>query len=59
MRRQEASWPARRKETRAKYLARLRRTAKRLPASFLNKCVGDMRRRCQLLHAAKVKRFDE
>ena len=59
MRRQEASWPAGRKETRAKYLARLRRTAKRLPASFLNKCVGDMRRRCQLLHAAKGKHFEE
>ena len=40
-------------------MARLRRTAKRLPASFLNKCVGDMRRRCQLLRAAKGKHFEE
>ena len=59
MRKQEKSWPAGRKETRKQYLARLRRTAKRLPAAFLNKCVGDMKRRCEKLLAAKGGHFEE
>ena len=59
MRRQEKAWPAKKRETRQGYLARLRRTALRLPAAFVNKSIGDMARRCQRLHAAQGKHFEE
>ena len=59
MRRQEKAWGEGRKEIRKQYLARLRRTAFRLPAGFLNGCVGDMRRRCQRLKDAKGRHFEE
>jgi len=41
------------KETREKYLARLRRTALRLPPKFINSSIKNMRERCQRLHKAK------
>ena len=59
MRRQERRWPASRKETRKQYLTRLRRTAMRLPASFINESIGNMRTRTQRLKAAKGKHFEE
>ena len=59
MRRQERFWPESKKETRATYLKRLRRTALRLPASFCDKSIKDMRRRCRLLFEAKGKHFEE
>ena len=49
MRAQERSWPANKKETRKGYLSRLRRTALRLPADFVVKSIGDMKKRCELL----------
>ena len=46
-------------ETRNEFLARLRRTAMRLPATFINRAIVDMRRRCELLHAARGFHFQE
>ena len=59
MRRQERSWPRTKRETRKHFLARLKRTALRLPATFVNKSVQDMRRRCNRLFAAKGHHFEE
>ena len=59
MRRQERLWPESKKETRAAYLTRLRRTALRLPGSFCEKSIKDMRRRSRLLFKAKGKHFEE
>ena len=59
LRRQELSWPMNRKETRAQFEQRLNRTALRLPASFINKSVCDLKRRCELLYEAKGGLFEE
>ena len=59
MRKQELKWPATKTETRGQYLARLRRTAMRLPARFINGSIQDMQRRCGRLHAAKGRNFEE
>ena len=59
MRRQEEKWSADKRETRKHYLARLRRTALRLPTSFIEKSVGDMTVRCKRLRAAEGKHFPE
>ena len=59
MRRQEKNWPGDKKETLAQHARRLKRTATRLPKAFLEKCIGDMRRRCQLLYEAKGHHFEE
>ena len=59
MRKQEANWESARRETRKAYLARLRRTAMRLPADFVNKSIGDMRKRCLRLRVAVGKRCRE
>ena len=59
MRAQEKRWPKTRRETRKAYLARLCRTAKRLPPALINRMVGGMRRRCQRLYAAKGGLFEE
>ena len=59
MRSAEAKWPLGRKETRAQFLARLRRTALALPRSFIDSSIGSMRRRCQLLHGASGRHFEE
>ena len=53
MRRQERTFPRSKKETRAAYIERLRRAAQGLRASFVDRAVGDMRRRCQLLYKAR------
>ena len=53
MRRQEKKWSKSRKETRAQFVARLRRTAKSLPSEFIKASMGDMRRRCKRIIAAK------
>lgn len=52
MRKHELKWPAGKRETRNAYLCRLRRTASKLPADFINKSIGDMKRRCQRLYNA-------
>ena len=59
MRACKARWAPGRTETRNQFLARLRRTALRLPAHFVTASIGDMRRRCRLLHAAGGGHFEE
>lgn len=59
MRATEASWPPGRAETRKAYIARLRRTALRLPACFVNASISNMRIRCQRLDIAGGGHFEE
>ena len=59
MRAAEAKWPAGRTESRKQYIARLRRTAFGLPASFINKSIVNMQQRCKLLHEARGGHFEE
>lgn len=59
MRRAEAKWHKGRRETRAQYIARLRRTAMRLPRKLIQKSIGDMRRRCARLFDARGNHFEE
>jgi hypothetical protein len=59
MRQTEQSWGAARRETRAEYLKRLRRTAMKIPRALIDKAIGDLRRRCQLLIAAEGGHFEE
>ena len=59
MRRLEKRFPKGKRETRKQYLDRLRRAARNLPKSFIDHSIGDMRRRCQCLYAAKGGYFEE
>ena len=59
MRLQERRFKKSRKETRAQFLARLHRVAKSLPASFINKAIGNMKERCERLYKAKGHHFEE
>lgn len=59
MRRQEKGWKETKKETRDQFLERLHKTAKNLPAAFVNKAIGNMRERCQRLYKAKGHHFEE
>ena len=59
MRKQERRWKKSKTETRAQFLARLQRTAKALPSTFVNKAIGNMRVRCQKLYRAKGHHFEE
>ena len=59
MRAEESEWPRAKKESRDDYVQRLRRTALTLPKTFINKAVGDMKRRCQRLFDAKGSLFEE
>ena len=59
MRETEKGWKATKKETRDQYVARLGRTARGLPAAFVNSAVADMARRCKLVIEAKGGHFDE
>ncbi|CAJ1346732.1 unnamed protein product, partial [Effrenium voratum] len=59
LRRQERNWSKAKRESRAQYLTRLRRTALRLSEAFVKKAVGDLRRRCQRLYEAKGNFFQE
>ena len=52
MRGQEKKFPNGRRETRAGYLSRLRRTALSLPSDVVSAAVGNMKRRCERLLAA-------
>ena len=49
MRRQEKKIPRAKRETPAEHIARLRRAAHSLTPAFINKSIGDLRRRCQRL----------
>ena len=53
MRRQEQKWAKAKRETRAQFAARLRRTAMRLPKDFIAASVADMKRRCERILEAK------
>ena len=59
MRRQEKQWKDNKWETRAQFEARLDRTAKSLPSCFIEKAIGDMVRRCDLIYKAKGGLFEE
>jgi len=59
MRRQELKWPKGKRESRQAYVARLRRTALRLPRSFITKSIGNMVTRCKRLYEAKGGHFQE
>ena len=59
LRQQERRWPAAKYESRAAFIRRVRRTALGLPRTFINKSVGDLSRRVQLLHEAKGGLFEE
>ena len=59
MRASERKWPAAKRETRRQFEKRLDRTAKNLPKTFINKSIGDMKRRCKLLFDAKGGLFEE
>ena len=53
MRKQEAAFDKSKKESPAEYLAHLRRVALGLPTADVMKAVGDMKRRCAAIAAAK------
>ena len=59
MRKQEQSWPTSKKESRKAFLGRLRRTAMKLPTEYIDKTIGNLERRCQLLKEAKGGHFAE
>ena len=53
LRAQERRWPEGKKETCAAFESRLDRLAKALPSSFIDKSIGDLKRRCERLYIAK------
>jgi hypothetical protein len=59
MRKQERRYPNSSKETRAQYLARLRRTAMRLSPKFLKASIMSLKTRCQRLYDAKGGHIEE
>lgn len=59
LRKQEKNFPSNKTETRATFEARLDRTAKRLPSSFIDRAIGNMKERCQRLFDAKGALFEE
>ena len=59
LREQERKMPPSKRETRQEFERRLDRTAANLPKEFIDKAIGDMRRRCELLSKAKGGLFEE
>ena len=59
MRAAERTWPVSRRETRAQYVERLRRTAMSTPPEFLARITGALTKRCVKLAAAKGGHFPE
>ena len=59
MRAMEEGWPKSKRESRADYLARLKKTAKGLPSKFIEDSMGDMVRRCARLCEQKGQHFEE
>ena len=59
MRTEERTWSDERQETREEFIRRLRATAKAIPRRLINKAVGDLARRTELLYRAKGGLFDE
>ena len=59
MRAQERNWKVKKTEGRQQYLARLRRTALRLPPKFINSSIRNMKVRCQRLYQVKGGHIEE
>ena len=59
MRKHEQKFPAEKRESRAAFLARLRRTAMGLPAEMVSDAVGDMKRRRNRLLVAEGGHVEE
>ena len=59
MRSQDRKFPKSKRESRQEFLTRLRQTAMRLSRRSINKAIGDMRRRCQRLYAARGGHIEE
>jgi len=59
MRTQEKKYPANKRESRAAFLKRLRRTAMSLPQHVVAASVADMKRRCARLRAARGGNIEE
>ena len=59
MREMERTWPDARRETRPQYIRRLRGAAKSIPANVIDKAIGDLARRAELLYLAKGGLFEE
>ena len=59
LRKQEAAFPYAKRESRAAFVQRLRRTILRVPASVLSPMVKSMKRRCEALKDARGKHFEE
>ena len=59
MRKAESKWDKDRRETRAQYLSRLRRTALRLPRRLIQKSTGGLRKLCERLYTARGEHFEE
>ena len=57
MRRQEQKFSSGKRESRADFMERLRRTALRLPARFINESIMGMRLRCQRLLRLRCQRL--
>ena len=57
--RAQERWPEGKKETRAEFERRLDRFAEALPSSFIDKSIGDLKRRCERLYIAKGGLFEE
>ncbi|CAK0889625.1 unnamed protein product [Prorocentrum cordatum] len=59
LRGQEAKFPPSKKESRAAFIRRLKRTIMRVPSATLEPLVKSMKRRCTALLAAKGADFEE
>eukprot|EP00973_Karenia_brevis_P084620 11742573-Karenia_brevis.AAC.1 len=59
MRAQERRMAKGKRETRQQYIRRLKRAALSLDPAFIKKSIMNMKRRCQLLYAAKGSYFEE
>ena len=53
MRARERMFPVGKRETRAAFIRRLKRTAKSIPSDMVSKSIGGMKKRCQRLVAAE------
>ena len=59
MRTQEAKWSKSKSETRTQFMKRLRRTAMGLPAAYIEKAIGNLATRLDLLNKARGGHFAE
>ena len=59
MRTMERAWPNTRHETRQQYIRRLRAAVRSIPANVIDKAIGDLARRAELLYRARGGLFDE